>query len=94
MLRPRRGLALGLPLFPLRHRYLHQLGSTSPGAGGERGKMGFLIGGEANFHAIQRSSAGRCVNIRPRSPIDLVAARTKQRCDWQSIAQCQADHLV
>lgn len=31
MLRPRRGVALGLPLFPLRQRFLHQLGSAAPG---------------------------------------------------------------
>lgn len=38
--------ALGLPLFPLRHRLLHQLLGAASGAGGERGKVGFLIGRE------------------------------------------------
>ena len=44
MLRPRWGLALGLSLFPLRHSFLHQIGSAAPDAGGERSKMSFLIG--------------------------------------------------
>ena len=49
------GLALGLPLFPLRKRLLHQLVGRASNAGGERGKVGFLIGREMNFHVIQGS---------------------------------------
>jgi hypothetical protein len=49
------GLALGSPLFPLRKRLLHQFVDWASDAGGERGKVGFLIGREMNFHLIQGS---------------------------------------
>jgi hypothetical protein len=78
MLRPRRAL----PLFPLRHRFLHQLGSTAPGTSGKSGKVGFLIVCERNFHAIQSRIAARCVNKGPQPPLDFVSARATQRPAW------------
>src|SRR5205085_8161918 len=48
-------LALGVPLFPFRKRLMHQLVGRASDAGGERGKAGFLIGRETNYHVIQGS---------------------------------------
>jgi hypothetical protein len=46
-----RALALGPPLFPQSKRFLHELVGAVASAGGKRGKMGFCVGRQANFHA-------------------------------------------
>jgi hypothetical protein len=60
MRRLRRGVMPSLALFPLGQRFLHQLGGAAPGS---RGKVGFLIGWQTNFHAIEGSSAGQRVKV-------------------------------
>jgi hypothetical protein len=45
-----------LPFFPQRHGFLHDFIGAAPGAGRQRGEMGFLIGREANFHAVNITS--------------------------------------
>jgi hypothetical protein len=53
-LRERAGI---LALFPERDGFLHDFIGAAPDAGSERGKMGFLVGRETNFHACKVSIA-------------------------------------
>ncbi len=45
-------LALDLAGLPQRKRLLHDLAGAAAGAGGKRGKAGFLIRRETNFHHL------------------------------------------
>jgi hypothetical protein len=46
-----------LALFPKRDGFLHDFIGAAPDARSERGKMGFLVGRETNFHAWKVSIA-------------------------------------
>jgi hypothetical protein len=52
-----RGLALGTP-FPQRKRLLYKLVGGAASADGKHGKVGFLVGRQANFHVVNVALPG------------------------------------